>query len=308
MFDLIGHRGARGLWPENTLAGFAHALDLGVSGIELDCGMTGDGIAVVTHDPELNPDLTRNAQGDFLPGTGAAVAALSYAQLSAYDVGRLRPGSAYAARFPEQRPHDGEHIPRLSEVLSLVRARGRGRVQVCIEIKTFPEEPRRTAAPEALVAAVRQAVEQARATRMVAILAFDWRVLRAAQGQMPEVATMALTQEQPGEDTVRMGAESPSPWLGGLDPADFGGGIARLVQASGARSWGPDYRDLTAERVEQAHGLGLRVVPWTVNERADMERMLAYNVDGMISDRPDRLRALLGERNIALPPAGAQPK
>jgi glycerophosphoryl diester phosphodiesterase len=99
-FDLQGHRGARGLAPENTLAGFARALSLGVTTLELDTGVTADGIVVVTHDPELNPDLTRDARGRFLDAPGPPIAQLTYEQLRAYDVGRLRPGAAYAARFP----------------------------------------------------------------------------------------------------------------------------------------------------------------------------------------------------------------
>jgi glycerophosphoryl diester phosphodiesterase len=104
---------------------------------------------------------------------------------------------------------------------------------------------------------------------------------------------------------VRIGAPRPSPWLGGLDPADFDGSIARLVKASGAGTWGPHYLDLDALRVEQAHALGLRVVPWTVNETADMERLLESGVDGMITDRPDVLRTLLEKKGIAVPPRTA---
>jgi glycerophosphoryl diester phosphodiesterase len=302
MFDLQGHRGARGLWPENTLAGFVHALELGVCGVELDCAVTRDGVVVVTHDPELNPDCTRDAHGRFLASTGPPVCALTYAQLQSYDVGRLRPGSAYAARFPAQQPVDGERIPRLLEVLSLVRTHGSGRVRVGIEIKTFPEQPERTLAPEPFAAAVWGDIERAGAAHMVAVMAFDWRVLRAAQGLMPQVPTVALTEQQPGEDTVRTGAARVSPWLGGLDPADFRNSVTALVKASGAGTWGPDYLDLDAQAVEQARALGLRVVPWTVNRRTDMERMLAFDVDGMITDRPDLLRALLEERGMAVPP------
>jgi glycerophosphoryl diester phosphodiesterase len=307
MFDLQGHRGARGLWPENTLAGFTRAIELGVSGIELDCGVTRDGVVVVTHDPELNPELTRDAQGNYLPRTGPPVCALSYDELRHYDVGRVRPGSDYAARFPEQQPIDGEHIPRLREVLALVRGRGRGRVRVSIEIKTFADEPARTLAPGPFVAAVGRDIEHSRAANTVAILCFDWRVLRETQQRLPHIATVALTEQQPAQDTVRIGAAHASPWLAGFDPADFGNCVTRLVQATGAGTWGPDYLDLNAERVEQAHALGLRVVPWTVNERADMVRMLEYNVDGMISDRPDQLRMLLQERGMEVPPgSGAQ--
>jgi glycerophosphoryl diester phosphodiesterase len=302
MFDLQGHRGARGLWPENTLAGFARAMELGVSALELDCAVTRDGVVVVSHDPELNPDCTRDARGLFLATAGPPIFTLTYAQLQSYDVGRLRPGGAYAARFPHQQPVDGERIPRLADVLTLVRTRGRARVRVAIEVKTFPEQPELTPAPEPFVQALRLDVERTGTAALVAILAFDWRVLSAAQRLMPQVATAALSEQQPGEDTVRIGSPHPSPWLGGLDPEHFGGSIVRLVNATGAGSWGPDYLDLDALLVEQAHALGLRVVPWTVNEPADMERLLAFNVDGMITDRPDVLRALLERRGMPVPP------
>jgi glycerophosphoryl diester phosphodiesterase len=302
MLDLQGHRGARGLWPENTLVGFARAIELGISAVEFDCAMTRDGVVVVTHDPCLNPDCTRDANGRFLEIPGPAIFALTYAQLQTYDVGRLRPGSAYAARFPQQQPVDGERIPRLADVLRLVRTRGGSRVRAAIEVKTFPEQAELTPAPERFVQALRLDVERTGTAALIAILGFDWRVLSAAQRLLPQVGLVALTEQQRGEDTVRLGAPRPSPWLGGLDPEDFGGSIARLVQAVGAGTWGPNYLDLDASRVEQAHALGLRVVPWTVNEPIDIERMLAFNVDGMISDRPDVVRELLERRGIAVPP------
>ena len=302
MFDLQGHRGARGLWPENTLVGFARAMELGVSALELDCAVSRDGVVVVSHDPQLNPDCTRDARGRFLASAGPPICTLSYAQLQSYDVGRLRPGSAYAARFPQQQPVDGERIPRLADVLTLVRTRGHGRVRVAIEVKTFPEQPELTPAPEPFVQALRGDVERTGTASLVALLAFDWRVLSAAQRLMPQVATAALTEQQSGEDTVRIGAPHPSPWLGGLDPEHFGGSIVRLVKATGAGTWGPDHLDLDAPLIEQAHALGLRVVPWTVNEPADMQRLLALNVDGMITDRPDVLRALLERAGIPAPP------
>lgn len=306
MLEVQGHRGARGLWPENTLAAFAGALGLGVSSLELDCGVTRDGVVVVTHDPELNPDLTRGADGRFLGKPGPRIFDLTWEELRSYDVGRVKPGSAYAARFPEQEPVDGERIPRLADVLTLVRARGQGRVRVAIEVKTFPEQPELTAGPEAFVAALRLDLKATGTLALASIMAFDWRVLAAAQRLMPEVATVALTEQQNGGDTVRIGAPQPSPWLGGLDPAHFGNSVVRLVKQTGAGIWGPDYQDLNAQRIAEAHELGLRVIPWTVNAPVDMERLLALGVDGMTSDRPDVLRELLEDRGLPVPPLPAR--
>ena len=176
-----------------------------------------------------------------------------------------------------------------------------------IEVKTFPEQPELTLAPEPFVQALRLDLERTGTAALVVVLAFDWRVLSAVRRLMPQVATAALTEQQPGEDTVRIGSRPASAWLGGLDPEHFDNSVVRLVKATGAGTWGPDYLDLDAQLVEQAHALGLRVVPWTVNKESDMERLLAFNVDGMITDRPDVLRALLQERGLPVPPLPGEP-
>src|SRR5580692_9855265 len=108
--DLQGHRGARGLFPENTLAGFAAALAIGVDSFELDVAVTADGVPVVSHDPALNPDIVRGPDGHWLTSRGPLIHTLSLAELEAFDVGRIRPGSAYAAEFPDQVPCDGARI------------------------------------------------------------------------------------------------------------------------------------------------------------------------------------------------------
>jgi len=122
----------------------------------------------------------------------------------------------------------------------------------------------------------------------------------------PGIATVALTDQQPGEDTIEVGRPGPSQWLGGLDVDNFGGSVPKLVHASGAAVWSPHYRDVDARLVAEAHALGLVVVPWTVNEPAEMQRVLGLGVDGMISDRPDLLRSVLEAHGVPLPGARAR--
>ncbi|MGH8129425.1 MAG: glycerophosphodiester phosphodiesterase family protein, partial [Steroidobacteraceae bacterium] len=153
-FDLQGHRGGRGLRPENTLAGFTWALELGVRTLELDCAVTRDGVVVVSHDSSLNPDITRDSSGKFLEEAGRPLHTLTVAELQQYDVGRLRPGSEYGARFPEQQPVDGERIPRLADVYALVEKSGNREVRFNIETKLDPLQPELTALPAPFVAAL----------------------------------------------------------------------------------------------------------------------------------------------------------
>lgn len=271
--DLQGHRGARGLAPENTIPGFIQALAIGVSTLELDVGVTRDGVVVIHHDRSLNPDLARGPDGEWIRPPGPRIHELSFIELQRYDVGRIRPGSEYAERFPHQRPLDGTRVPRLSELF----ARAGGGVRFNIEMKIDPQAPHETPAPEpfarALIDEVRKAGMQARST----IQSFDWRPLEVVERETPEIPTGYLTAAKDS------------------DP--------RKVQAAGGRIWAPDWRALTAGKLAQARALGLKVIAWTVNEPADIARMLDMELDGIISDYPDRVRAEMARRALPLPPA-----
>ena len=120
-FDIQGHRGARGLAPENTLAAFKRAIDIGVTTIETDVGVTRDLVLVVAHDRRLNPALTRDGRGRWITEPAPAVNALTLAEVKAFDVGRIDPSSPYAKQWPQQKPVDGERMPQLSELIALVR-------------------------------------------------------------------------------------------------------------------------------------------------------------------------------------------
>lgn len=300
-FDLQGHRGARGLRPENTLAGFTHALAIGVTTLELDCGVTKDGVVVVSHDRVLNPDHTRDAEERFLETPGPQVSAVTYAELQQFDVGRIRPGSNYATSFPEQQPVNGQRIPRLADVYELVKKSGNTGVRFNIETKIDPTQPDTTVAPEVFVTALLEVIRAAGMESRTTIQSFDWRTLVLARELAPEIALVALTDQQPDEDTMEVGKAGVSVWLGGIDVDDHAGSVPRAVKALGARVWSPHALDLKPAVVAEAHALGLAVIPWTVNDPKDMERVLALGVDGLITDYPDRLRTVLESRGITVP-------
>jgi glycerophosphoryl diester phosphodiesterase len=300
--DIQGHRGARGLAPENTLAAFARALSIGVSTLEMDCAITRDGVVVVSHDPALNPDLTRGPDGRWLEHRGPAIWSLTYAQLCRYDVGRIKPGSAYGARFPAQQPVDGARIPRLAEVFELVRKSGNASVRFNLETKLSPLAPEQTPPPAAFARALVSAVRAAGMAERTAIQSFDWRTLAVVQREAPEIATVYLTAQQDFMDNVQAGAQA-SPWTAGRHVREFGGSLARMVKAAGGAVWSPYFTELAPQQVREAHALGLQVVVWTVNEPAAMRRLIGWGVDGIITDYPDRLRRVAGELGLTLPPA-----
>jgi glycerophosphoryl diester phosphodiesterase len=307
-FDLQGHRGARGLAPENTLAGFARALTLGVTTLELDLGLTRDGVVVVSHDAVLNPDHTRDASGGWLEAPGPAIFSLTFGELGRYDVGRLRPGTAYAARFPGQAAADGQRIPAFREVAALVRRAGNAHVRFNVETKLDPRFPARTPAPEAFAEAVVRVLREEGLTERAIVQSFDWRTLRHVRRLAPGISLSCLTLQQGEDDNVQLGRPGPSPWLDGLDADDFGGSVPRLVKAAGAEIWSPHFADLTPAAVREARQLGLTLLPWTANEPEHLEMLIDAGVDGIITDYPDRLRTALQRRGLSLPePTPATP-
>lgn len=300
--DLQGHRGARGLMPENTLPAFAHALAIGVTTLELDCAITKDGIVVVSHDSILNPDITRGPDGAWLAQDGPPIRQLTYNELQRYDVGRIKPGSAYAARFPRVQAVDGARIPRLADVFALARKAGNDTVRFNIETKLSPLHPARAVPPGEFARTLIALIIKEKMERRATIQSFDWRTLAIVQQEAPEISTAYLTAQQSFTDNI-LASQTESPWMPGMHVSQFGGSIPRLVKAAGGAVWSPSYTEVSADSVKEAQSLGLKVVVWTVNDETDMRRMMEWNVDGIISDYPDLLRKVAGERGLALPAA-----
>jgi glycerophosphoryl diester phosphodiesterase len=300
--DLQGHRGARGLSPENSLPAFAQALGIGVTTLELDTAVTQDGVVVVSHDATLNPDITRGSDGQWLTRSDIAIHSLTYAQLQQYDVGRIRPRTTYALRFSAQRAIDGTRIPQLADVFALARRAGNNTVRFNIETKLSPEQPRQTPAPEVFARALIRVVRAEKLESRVTIQSFDWRTLQIVQQEAPQIATVYLSAQQPWLDNIRAGSTS-SAWTAGFHVSRYAGSVPRMIKAAGGALWSPYFGDVTHEAVREAQQVGLKVVVWTVNEPRDITRMIDLGVDGIISDYPDRLRRITAERGLPLPPA-----
>jgi len=292
-FDLEGHRGTRGLAPENTLAAFRRALDIGVATIETDLGMTKDGVVVISHNPNLNPDLVRDSDGHWLAGPGPQIRALTFAELRRYDIGRINPTSQYARSFPEQRAADGERFPKLSELFDLAKASGKA-VRFNIETKITPTSGANTPDPATFARLVLAVVREANVADRVTLQSFDWRTLIEMKRLAPEIETSCLTIQTANDNTVQQAADGgPSPWHAGFALRDHGGSLPALVKAAGCSTWSMFWRNLTPKDLAEAHALGLKVLPWTVNERGDMRSLIDLGVDGIITDYPDRLREVM---------------
>ena len=283
--DIHGHRGARGLLPENTLPAFREAIALGVDILELDTGVTADGVVVVLHDPALSPDLTR--LGGAWIDAPKLVHGMTYADLQAADVGRARPGSKTAKRFPDQTPVDGTPVPTLAEVLTLAGAEGPSDLRFNIETKLSPLAPDETVDPETFAKAVVAQIQEAGVAERAIVQSFDWRTLAVVKRIAPEIRTSYLTAERNWLNNVQVGRPGASPWLGGLDIDDVGGSVPQAIASLKGDIWSPYFRDITAEDVQEAHKLGIEVHVWTVNDPAQMKELAEMGVDGIITDYPN---------------------
>lgn len=290
-FDLQGHRGARGLVPENTLAAFDKALELGVDTLELDVAATSDNVLVISHDLRVNPAITRDASGRWLTGTGPSIRSVPLAALSEYDVGRLNPANRYGAAFPRQVAQDGQRIPTLAALFRRLRERNENRVRLNIEIKSDPYQAELSPPPEQVVALLLKVLRDESMERRVTVQSFDWRILAAMRYQAPDISLSCLTTPQTVRDIA---------WTMGRQLTRFDS-VPGMAADAGCDIWSPAHAGITAADVDQAHRLNLAVIPWTVNKPADMRRMLDIGVDGFITDEPDLALPLLVERGKRSP-------
>ena len=299
-FDVQGHRGARGLAPENTLAGFERALAVGVTTLELDVVLSADGVPLISHDTAPNPDLTRDASGRWLQARGQPFNRLSLAEIGAWDVGRINPASRYARDFSEQAPHDGQRIPTLAALFERVRQLGAHHVRFNIELKLNPARPDESPSPETFVRAVLDVVAAHGMTPRVGLQSFDWRIQKLARELAPGMPLSYLSAQLPRFNTLAGGE-----WTAGLRLADFQDAPG-MVAAAGGKVWSPNFNDLNQQLLQRARALELRVIPWTVNEVQDMARLIDWGVDGLITDYPDRLRTVMQRRGMGTPPQVAR--
>jgi glycerophosphoryl diester phosphodiesterase len=292
--QIIGHRGAAGLAPENTLAAFKRACEIGVDAVELDVLVSADGELVVHHDFKLRPEIARSADGSWIAsGSQLAVKDLTLAQLKSYDIGRLQPKTSYAARFPEQTPVDGERIPTFKETIDVLKKSCSPSTRLFVEIKTSPEEPGLALPPETVSDRVVKMVRDEGIAERTWILSFDWRNLVHIQKTAPELATVYLTIFGPGLNNLRPNQPGASPWMAGLDIDDFNGSAPRAVKAAGGRVWSPFYKNLTPETLAEARQLGMLVSVWTPDSPDDLKKLIEMRVDAITTNRPDVLKKLL---------------
>lgn len=309
VFDLEAHRGGRDVRPENTLYSYAYAIELGATSIECDMQLTKDGQIVMSHNPILNSDITRDENGNYIENNKYDIRLMTVDELKKFDVGVMDPncGEYYDLHGKIQFTYDAK-IPTLEELMQLIQSYGDKNIVLNIETKSYPDPAsagyKNNADPKKFVEVFNNIVKKYDMEDRVVLQSFDWQTLIEMKKLNPNISTSALWQEQPSwgrdSESLRRYEKKKSPWLGGLDIKDYQGNPVKAAHAIGADIISPYYTEISKQDVDEAHSLGMKVVPWTVNNEKDMNMLLDMGVDGIISDKPWLLKQVLEKRNIKL--------
>jgi glycerophosphoryl diester phosphodiesterase len=292
-FELQAHRGGRGETTEESLRAFAKALELGVSTLELDIVITKDGQPLVWHDPTIDAEKCADTGPAFTgdpayPYVGKLVHELTLVQIRTLDCGKQ------LEEFPRAEVVRGNKIATLPEVFTLADSY-RADVRYNVETKVEADHPGRSADPQQFVDVILAAIRSAGKLDRVEIQSFDWRTLPMVHQAEPSIPLVALYDE---------GTWAPdSPWLAGENAAAIGDPMVGALMV-GANLVSPRYQLVTGKSyADHAHALGLKVIPWTVDDDAAMREQIGYGVDGIITDYPTILRGVMAELGMPLPTA-----
>lgn len=309
VFDLEAHRGGRDVRPENTLYSYAYAIELGATSIECDMQLTKDGQIVMSHNPILNSDITRDENGNYIENNKYDIRLMTVDELKKFDVGVMDQncGEYYDLHGKTQFTYDAK-IPTLEELMQLIQSYDDKNIVLNIETKSYPDPAsagyKNNADPKKFVEVFNNIVKKYDMEDRVVLQSFDWQTLIEMKKLNPNISTSALWQEQPSwgrdSESLRRYEKKKSPWLGGLDIKDYQGNPVKAAHAIGADIISPYYTEISKQDVDEAHSLGMKVVPWTVNNEKDMTMLLDMGVDGIISDKPWLLKQVLEKRNIKL--------
>ena len=321
-FDLQAHRGGMGLRPESTLSSFGNGMQVGVSTLELDVQITEDGVAVVTHDRRVSPrpcqDTAPAFEGDpEFPYVGKYVKDLTLEQVKTLDCGTRRTTDPNDPYIKTMEMVPGSKMPTLEEVFDLVKRYEADDVMMNVETKVEAGAPQETAPREQFVHVTAREIREAGMLDRVTIQSFDWGALMLMREVEPSLPIVALTNK----DFLQCGQAGASPWLGGIDADDHDCNLVRAADSFGADAISPVHGSpqngavtdanyvpyTTEEMVDEAHAAGMKVVPWTIDDKPTMRKLIEDGVDGIITDYPDRLRGVMREYRLKLPEPVASP-
>ena len=294
---IYGHRGARGDLPENTLDSFKYLFENNINAYETDILISKDLIPVITHDFRLDPSLTKDEEGDWITDENIKIFDLTYNEILKFDVGSLNKLTRYGRRFLNQRSLENQKIPKLDELLELSSKNLSQDTIINLEIKSTPDEKNLTPSPKEMVQIVLNDIKKSNLQDKIIISSFDWRILREVKNQSPEISRAYLTFQQEKGLKIKKTIYSKSPWIDHI-PLTIVYDLPKIIKELGGSAWHPYYKDINKKAVKDAHDYNLPVNVWTVNDEYNMLKMIEYEVDGIMTDYPLKLKELCDKKNI----------
>ena len=294
---IYGHRGARGDLPENTLDSFEYLFENNINAYETDILISKDLIPVITHDFRLDPSFTKDEEGDWITDENIKIFDLTYNEISKFDVGSLNKLTRYGRRFLNQRSLENQKIPKLDELLELSSKNLSKDTIINLEIKSTPDEKNLTPGPKEMVQIVLNDIKKSNLQDKIIISSFDWRILREVKNQSPEISRAYLTFQQEKGMKIKKTIYSKSPWIDHI-PLTIVYDLPKIIKELGGSAWHPYYKDINKKAVKDAHDYNLPVNVWTVNDEYNMLKMIEYEVDGIMTDYPLKLKELCDKKNI----------
>ena len=294
---IYGHRGARGDLPENTLDSFKYLFENNINAYETDILISKDLIPVITHDFRLDPSFTKDEEGDWITDENIKIFDLTYDEISKFDVGSLNKLTRYGRRFLNQRSLENQKIPKLDELLKLSSKNLSQDTIINLEIKSTPDEKNLTPGPKEMVQIVLNDIKKSNLQDKIIISSFDWRILREVKNQSPEISRAYLTFQQEKGMKIKKTIYSKSPWIDHI-PLTIVYDLPKIIKELGGSAWHPYYKDINKKAVKDAHDYNLPVNVWTVNDEYNMLKMIEYEVDGIMTDYPLKLKELCDKKNI----------
>ncbi|MCC2625612.1 MAG: glycerophosphodiester phosphodiesterase [Burkholderiales bacterium] len=323
--QIYGHRGARSYAPENTLPGYKTALKIGVDYVDMDIGITKDGVIVVTHDMWLNPDIVSenskfwaNGKEEFIKSMQQdkfnqqiepyLIKNLTFDHLQQYEVGVINPKSPYSKFFPDQVSMPGTHIPSLQMVIDYVNKVSNKQVNFNIEIKNDPLHPDWTVSPKEFADKIYKLLKQNNIIDKAEVQSFDWRPLYELQQLDPKIKTGYLV----GADDIKrmqdIDTKKAGLYSGGKLLRDYHNSLPQMVKALGGSCYEPEDIGLTKADLDEAHKLGLKVVVWTWPENSGgvfnsklINQLIDWGIDSITTDDPGRLASIFAARGCRVP-------
>ena len=296
--EIYAHRGGRGLVPENTLWAYKTALEQGIDYVDMDINMTKDGVLVVYHNTDLNLEITRDQSGKFITKS-IPIYELTYSELQRYNVGKINPDTKYASLFPTQHALTHAQIPTLETVIDFVIKNAGNKVGFQIEIKAdsndIKQQPKFY---KKYIATLYHLLKEKNIIDRTEIQSFNWSLLLELQSYDSTIKTAYLTAKNSEEIIQKHFPNSH-------DSHSIPEIIKKIYHGA---CWGPFEGYITKKDIEVAHQYGIKIVSWghPPTEHSDFNTniilsLIQWNIDGITTDRPDRLRSVLASLGYTAP-------